>query len=321
MNNGDDLIIRGLTEQELLALIPASDSVYEHVIHGIGDDCAVIDTGNPGKDLLLTQDSLISGRHFLPHDDPYFIGWKALARSISDIAAMGGEPTSALVAYGIPSDTPVTWLEQVLRGIDACAKKYRCPLVGGDMASTATELFFSVTCTGHVAKSKAFLRSGAHAGDLLCVTGSLGGSMAGKHLCFEPRIDEAIWLRDCCRVSAMIDLSDGIGKDLFHIARSSTAGFVVYAESIPLSGQIQRDHGDDVRTAVSHALYDGEDYELLFTVSETEKTMKQVCAAFTDKFGIACTVIGECTSTDSVELYENGKSYTRLKPGGFEHFM
>ncbi len=315
--------VQGLTESQLLGLIPGRDAQYPNIIRGIGDDCAVVGFDQQ-KDsyILLTQDSLISGRHFIyEQDDPYYVGWKALARSVSDIAAMGGDPQSSLVSYGIPSGTPVAWLKRVFEGLHDCATKYCCPIIGGDMASTSSELFFSTTCMGEVTKDKMVLRSGALAGDMLCVTGTLGGSIMGKHLCFEPRVVHAKWLIEHGSISSMIDLSDGVAKDLFHIAESSSVGFQVDCESIPVSATIEEQYGDDRDTAVSHALYDGEDYELLFTVSGTQGQVQQLCDSFISQFDIPCTIIGRCVEdTPKVELWKQGNKHKSIDPGGFEHF-
>ena len=314
--------VRGLTEAELLELIPGRNEQYPHIIRGIGDDCAVVGF-NKGTSsyLLLTQDSLISGRHFsYDHDDPYYVGWKALARSVSDIAAMGGTPHSSLVSYGIPSDTPVEWLKRVFEGLHACASQYSCPIIGGDMASTAGELFLSTTCMGTVDKDAMVLRSGAMVGDMLCVTGTLGGSITGKHLSFEPRVAHAQWLVAHAPVSSMIDLSDGMAKDLFHIAESSQVGFNLDDESLPLSEAISA-CCDDRDSAVHHALYDGEDYELLFTVSLEENQVKMMCQSFQEQFSLPCTIIGRCVAAlPTVVLYKQGRMDTTLTPGGFEHF-
>ncbi len=322
MNNNGSL--KGLTERELLGLIPGRNDKYAHVIRGIGDDCAVVGFNLKNDTyILLTQDSIISGRHFVYHsDDPYFVGWKALARSLSDIAAMGGDPQSALVAYGIPPDTPVAWLKRVFEGLYDCGKKYSCPIIGGDMASTAGEMFFSTTCMGTVTKQAIAFRTGTSNGDMLCVTGTLGGSIAGKHLRFEPRIDEAKWLIANSHVSSMIDLSDGIAKDLSHIAEAGNIGFRIDYESVPLSQILKSQFGYDTDTAVYHALYDGEDYELLFTVSDTEANVRALCESFSVRFGIPCTVIGRCDSgIETMELWKNGRRDKNIEPGGFEHFV
>jgi len=211
-----------------------------------GDDCAVL----PGGE-LLTCDPVIEGIHFLPDTPPRRIGWKAMARNLSDIAAMGGLPRYALVSLGLRPDTPVCWVRELYQGLHAAARRFGCEIVGGDTAHVHREPFVVVTVLGHA--DRPVLRSGARPGDVVFVTGKLGGSLrSGKHLRFIPRIAEARWLVEHVRVHAMIDISDGLASDVQRLAEASRVGFALASAQIP--GELPG------------ALTDGEDFELLFTV-------------------------------------------------------
>jgi thiamine-monophosphate kinase len=212
-----------------------------------GDDCAVLPGGG-----LLTCDPVIEGIHFLPGTPARRVGWKAMARNLSDIAAMGGLPRYAVVSLGLRPTTPVRWVRELYAGMRAVAGKFGCQIAGGDTAHVRHEQFVVVTVLGHA--ERPVLRSGARPGDIVFVTGKLGGSFgSGKHLRFMPRIAEARWLVEHFCVHAMIDLSDGLASDLYRLVESSRVGFEIASSKIP--GKLPG------------ALTDGEDFELLFTVS------------------------------------------------------
>lgn len=212
-----------------------------------GDDCAVLPGGG-----LLTCDPVIEGIHFLPDTPARQVGWKAMARNLSDIAAMGGEPRYAVVSLGLRPTTPVRWVRQLYGGLHAAARRFGCEIVGGDTAHVRCEQFVVVTLLGHA--DRPVLRSGAKPGDAVFVTGTLGGSFrSGKHLRFIPRIREARWLVEHVHVHAMIDVSDGLASDLQRLVEASRVGFDIASARIP--GKLPG------------ALSDGEDFELLFTVA------------------------------------------------------
>lgn len=210
-----------------------------------GDDCAVLPGG-----WLLTCDPVIEGIHFLADTPARQVGWKAMARNLSDIAAMAGQPRYAVISLGLRPDTPVRWVRELYAGLHACAGKFGCTIAGGDTAHVKHEQFVVVTLLGHA--DRPILRSGAKPGDIIFVTGPLGGSFAsGKHLTFTPRLREA---RQVARYAhAMMDISDGLASDLQRLVESSRVGFDISSRQIP--GQLPG------------ALTDGEDFELLFTVS------------------------------------------------------
>jgi thiamine-monophosphate kinase len=248
-------LLADIGEDELVDRLLKSFPVPPVVEVGPGDDCAVV--ARPGGKLLLKVDSLHEGVHFLRTHPPRAVGWKALARPLSDIAAMAGIPKYALVAIAAPQDLPVRYLEEMYAGIRRIAGEFSVALVGGETSRSPTGLFVSVTVVGETRRANPAIRSGARDGDAIWVTGKLGGSYkSGRHLRFRPRLAEAQWLADVARPTAMMDLSDGLGADLPRLARRSGLGFLLQEERIP------RAAGCDL----AGVLGDGEDYELLFTI-------------------------------------------------------
>ncbi len=221
-----------------------------------GDDCAVVDEGGEMLRLLKT-DALVEGVHFLRDADPKAVGWKAVARVISDFAAMGGIGDRFLVTLALPGTMEIAWIEDFYRGMGECLARYGARLAGGETCRVpeGSAAVISVAATGSVARGKAVMRSGGRPGDGIWVTGRLGGSLAGKHLSFFPRAVEGCWISWNLRPTAMMDLSDGLAKDLPRLAKSSGCGFRLERQAIPISENCSLDQ----------ALGDGEDFELLFT--------------------------------------------------------
>lgn len=251
--------LEGIGEDELIArlveLVPTGRNE-----EGPGDDCAVVDDG--GEDLvLLKTDALVEGVHFVRDADAKKVGWKAVARVVSDFAAMGGFPERFLVTLALPGSMSLEWVENFYRGMGTCFELYGAVLVGGETCRVpnGSAAVISVAATGRVERGNVVMRSGGKAGDAIWVTGELGGSLAGKHLDFTPRLDQARWLVEHFKPTAMMDLSDGIARDLPRLAKASDCGFLLDRASIPLS------EGCDVK----QALEDGEDFELLFTLPES----------------------------------------------------
>lgn len=245
---GEDLLISKITTD--LPTLP-------NVIIGPGDDCAVLARDSETYTLLKT-DCIVENVHFTPDTEPHRIGWKAAARVISDFAAMGGQPESILVTIILPPDTKTAWVEELYRGIKHCAETYQFSIVGGETSSTSpgSPAIISIAGTGTVPIHNLILRSSAQPGDLIFVTGKLGGSITGKHLDFSPRLPEAQWLTRTIKPSAMMDLSDGIAKDLPRLAAASNTGYKIKNTTIPCN------QGSSIQSALT----DGEDYELLFTI-------------------------------------------------------
>ncbi len=236
------------------------------VIQGIGDDAAVIPfpQGDKVAELLqlFTTDMLIEDVHFKRSMGAFFIGRKAMACSISDIVAMGGLPSYAVISLGLPSGTDVRFVEEIYRGIDVMSYVHRVSVVGGDTVKSK-KIIINVALLGEVKRENLVTRSGAEKGDKIFVTGPLGRSLkTGKHLYFRPQIHAAQFLVKNFKPTAMIDISDGLAGDLNHILESSGVGAHVYADRIP------RTKG----ASLQEALYDGEDFELLFTVSSKNAT-------------------------------------------------
>ena len=243
--------------EHLLPLFPPSGDEVSLLL-GPGDDCAIL-RRNEAWDTLLKTDALVEGVHFSPDTAPELIGRKALARAISDVAAMGGVPETALVTLFVHSSRCVESLEGIYRGMAALAQEFDISLAGGETTSLPHDgLALSITLTGRVEHGCAILRSGGNPGDVLCVSGPLGGSFtSGRHLRFTPRVGLGrCLLHRNPRATAMMDLSDGLAADLPRLAQASGCGFMLD------EGKIPRNPGCDVQQAMS----DGEDYELLIAL-------------------------------------------------------
>jgi thiamine-monophosphate kinase len=248
--------ISQLGEFGLIDIFKVYAPVSNAVIKGIGDDAAVLPFSKD-QYLLLTTDMLAEDTHFTRRMPPQLIGHKALACNISDIAAMGGWPTFAVISIGIPKNLPVRFIEDVYKGIQITAQDFNVSIVGGDTIKT-DKIVINLALLGLVEKRNLITREGAKAGDSIFVTGPLGGSFkSGRHLSFSPRLAQARFLVENFRPSAMMDISDGLSGDLNHILKASKVGASLDHASIP------RHKG----ASLSQALNDGEDFELLFTLS------------------------------------------------------
>lgn len=288
--------LRDIGEQALIKRLARRLPSRPDVAVGVGDDCAVVRVPGSRYDLLYTTDAVIEGTHFLPNTQPEQIGHKAAGRVLSDLAAMGGEPLYLLINLVATPKTPLARVEQIYRGVGRLCARHGVAIIGGD-TSTGRVLELHVFGVGRVPRGKAVLRSGARAGDVLYVTGRLGGSRHGKHLNFEPRLREGQWLRNWA--SAMIDISDGLATDLRHVVESSGVGADISADKIPLSR-----HAKSVRSAFR----DGEDFELLFTVPGKKSAVFE--KAWRKTFRLSCTPFGIVTRSRKFPL----------KTSGYEHF-
>src|SRR5665213_2585654 len=197
-----------MNELDLIARLTKNLPANENVVVGAGDDCAVLDLGVPGKLILFKTDAVVEGIHFMRETPPEKIGRKALARCLSDISAMAGTPTAALVTIALPKDFDAEFVAKIYDGLNLLAEKYGVAIVGGETTTNPGRILISIALVGMVARGKQILRSGAKIGDAIFVTGELGGSLAGKHFDFEPRLPEARWLAEHFHVHAMLDLSD-----------------------------------------------------------------------------------------------------------------
>ena len=253
--------VRQLGEDGLIARICRDLPKPAHVIVGPGDDCAVVGAGE--ELTLLKTDAVVAGVHFLSNEKTPRVGWKAVARVLSDFAAMGGEPGELLITLALAPEVSVDWVDGLYRGMSSCLKQHGGVIVGGETTSLpqGTPTMISVAGKGRVARANLVTRGGGRPGDGIYVTGRLGGSIHGKHLDFTPRLREAAWLVSNGGVTAMMDLSDGLAKDLPRLARMSGVGFELNRDSLPCSEG----------STLAQAIGDGEDYELLLTSGDDLK--------------------------------------------------
>jgi thiamine-monophosphate kinase len=317
---------------------PADKSVRAtRVVAGIGDDCAVLRISvRQGKsnDMLITTDFTLEGIHFRRDwHSAESVGHRCLARGLSDIAAMGGNPVAAFLSLAMPRDLPQSWVGRFARSLISLAEKYGVTLAGGDTAESPNGILADIIVVGEVPKGKAVSRSGARPGDRLYVSGELGGSAAAvaqmrarqsrrnpkgklkpaeyrQHFFPEPRIELGRILREKRLASAMIDLSDGLSTDLAHICEESGVGAEIIAESIPRASV-----GKPAREVdLEFALHGGEDYELLFTSPRSQQVPSRIA-------GVPIRQIGHITRGRRVILIseKSGVGY-ELEPRGWEHF-
>jgi thiamine-monophosphate kinase len=309
-----------VNEFELINRLTHSLATNKSVVVGAGDDCAVLDLGSPDRLLLFKTDAVVAGIHFDPDTAPEKVGHKALGRCLSDVAAMAGTPTAALVTLALPEDFQVEFVEAIYAGMNGLARKHDVAIVGGETTTNPGRLLISVALLGFVPRGKGVLRSGAEVGDALFVTGELGGSRAGKHLDFEPRLAEARWLAQNFSLHAMIDLSDGLAGDLRHLLKASRAGADLLASSIPISrvAKLAARAASSAKPALFAALTDGEDFELLFTVAGREAV--PLLDAWKKEFPkLALTCIGKITDRDGITLRDK-QGARPLTLHGYEHF-
>jgi thiamine-monophosphate kinase len=284
---------------------------------GIGDDTAVLRAPKGGAEILLTTDQIIEKTHFIRGKHPErALGYKTLARGLSDIAAMGGAPVCFLLSLCLPEWARGSWLKQYLYGMFQLSERKKVPCVGGDVAR-GDRFSAEVTVVGTVGRGRALRRDGARPGDLLFVSGDLGGSALGlsrlllggsgrsaavrRHLFPEPRLALGRFLGRL-RASAAIDLSDGLSMDLARLARSSRVGAEIDAAAVPVFPG----------ASLEQALHGGEEYELLFAVRPTTRVPASVG-------GVRLSCIGRVRKRPGVGL-RTERGLVRFEPGGFQHF-
>jgi len=299
---------------------------------GIGDDSALV-RGTPRYEIVLTCDWFLEGTHFLrDKHSADAVGWKCLARAVSDIAAMGAVPRCFLLSLALPRELGGAWLDDFLVGLRRVARRFGCSLAGGD-TTERREVLIDVTVVGEVRRGRDLRRSGARPGDLIYVSGRLGEAELGlrllrkrkrglslrdsrlrKHLYPKPRLELGRWLSEKRMASAMMDLSDGLSTDLRRLCEASGVGAVIESDLLPSVGvtRLERNRGVD---PLRLALHGGDDYELLFTVpkSKAARLPRALC-------GVAITRIGEVTQTREVIVSDgNGRSRV-LEPRGWDPF-
>jgi thiamine-monophosphate kinase len=283
------------------------------VLVGPGDDCAVLDAP-PQRSWLVTVDLLLEGSHFvLAETTPRRVGRKAMAVNLSDIAAMGGRPVAAVVSVGLPRVNTQVIAEELYAGLRELADPFATSIAGGDTNTWNGGLVVSVTLLGVPGPQGPILRSGARPGDWLLVTGPLGGSILGKHFDFIPRVREALALQEHAPIHAMIDISDGLAADVFHLCEESRCGAVLFAEQIPISEAAHR-LADGI-PALEHALHDGEDFELALALApaEGEHLLRTQPIA-----GVTLAHVGIFVEETALFLEEGGRR-SRIEPHGYVH--
>jgi thiamine-monophosphate kinase len=290
---------------------------------GIGDDCAILDPPR-GHELLVTTDFSLEGTHFRREwHPPESVGNRCLARGLSDIAAMGGEPIAAFLSLALPKRLPQSWVNGFFRGFLALARLYKVTLAGGDI-SQADHILADVMVVGSAPKGAAIRRSGAKVSDVVYVTGSLGGAAAGlnnvsrgafrvsrkasassvrKHLYPEPRVAVGRWLREKKLATAMIDISDGLSTDLAHMCEESGVGAVVNELLLPVAPG----------ASTVQALHGGEDYELLFTARPSARVPVEIA-------GVSVTEIGWITRERKVLISDLQRQPRKLEVKGWQYF-
>jgi thiamine-monophosphate kinase len=328
-----------IAEKALIAQVRRlSRSTANHaVLNGIGDDCAVLrllPRAGRGRtkenDTLITTDFSLEGIHFRRDwHSPESVGHRCLARGLSDIAAMGGEPVAAFLSLALPRGLPQNWVSRFTRSLIRLGERYGVTLAGGDTAESPNGILADIVVVGTVPKGKAILRSGARPGDRIYVSGALGGSAAAlqqmrknpkrklkldprdypQHFFPEPRIALGRVLREEGLASAMIDTSDGLSTDLAHLCEESGVGAELQAEAIPRASV-----GKPARKVdLQFALHGGEDYELLFTAPRGKQISSHIA-------GVPITLIGHVTRFKKIFLMNESGFGAELRPQGWEHF-
>lgn len=300
------------SEGSLIRFLAARARCGPHVEVGIGHDAAVV-RSPAGDGLVLKSDQTIEGVHFVRDEAPIgLFGRKALARVLSDLGAVGARPVACLCSAALPNDLDEAAAHALFEGLLALADGDTISLVGGDLSRSPNGIYLDVAAVGLLEGRTAMLRSGARVGDALVVTGPLGGSRAGHHLRFEPRWRQGMALAGSGLVHACIDLSDGLARDLHHIALASQVGARIDNDALPL-----RTLPDGSRATIAQALHDGEDFELLFAA---RPDALPVLAARPEFAAVALTRIGTFVPPEQgIVLVDDRGNTTTLPRGGFEH--
>jgi thiamine-monophosphate kinase len=309
-----------MNEFELIARLTKSLPANHHVVAGAGDDCAILDLGVPDNLILFKTDAVVEGVHFTREIPPEKIGRKALARGLSDIAAMAGTPVAALVTIALPPDFDVEFIAGIYDGLNALAAQFKVAIVGGETTTNPERILISISLIGTVRRGKQILRSGAGPGDAIFVTGELGGSLAGKHLDFEPRLAEAHWLAEHFPIHALMDLSDGLAGDLRHLLRASKVGAQLLKSAIPVSraAKLRAKESPAAKPAFAAALDDGEDFELLFTLAG--KHAVALLDAWKKEFPkVKLSCIGKIIAGEEILIRDKIGSHP-LNANGYVHF-
>ena len=309
-----------MTELDLIQRLTASLPSNPSVVTGPGDDCAVLDLGVPDRYILFKTDAVVEGVHFTRDAAPEQIGHKALARCLSDIAAMAGTPTAAVITLALPPAFDPGFVSAIYAGLNRLASLHEVAIVGGETTTNPERILISVALLGTVTRNQCVRRAGAKPGDALFVTGQLGGSIHGRHLNFKPRLQEARWLAAHFPIHAMIDLSDGLATDLRHLLRAGQVGAELLTSAIPISRDAKRQTGAEsaAKPPLFAALTDGEDFELLFTVASRDAV--PLLDAWKQQFpGLDLSCIGKIISEPALRLRDKD-GVRALTAHGYSHF-
>jgi thiamine-monophosphate kinase len=292
------------------AQLPAADAVTI----GPGDDMAEVRLPTGGR-VLIATDAILDGTHFDSRRDSLAdIGWKSLAVNLSDVAAMAAQPLCGVGTLALPRSMPMSAAQELFVGLKRCADAYACHWVGGDITAWDSPLAITVTVLAWA--DKPVRRCDAKVGQLVAATGSLGGSLLGRHLTFPPRIAEARRLAAAVRLGAMMDLSDGLSSDIGHICQESRVGVVIDGPAVPISDAAKEMSVRDGRTPLDHALNDGEDFELLFTLDPADADLLSRL-----DLGVPVTVIGRIVPAEQGrQIFDHHGRPAPLLPGGYEHW-
>jgi thiamine-monophosphate kinase len=325
--------------------ISVDDStIYDNLLKGIADDTAVYKP-SPSKVQLLTTDAMVEGVHFdLTFTSLAHVGWKAIVSNISDVAAMCGVPRYATVTLCLPQKISVEMVEEFYKGVVSACKKYSCLIVGGDTTATAGNLVVSISLIGEVDPEKVIYRRGAKVGDLICASGHLGASHAGlkillrekkkyldgsnqfspnlepykmiieKYLLPKPRLDISKIIADNVKVNAMIDISDGLASEVHHICNNSGVGADVWEHNIPVHTYTQKIAEEFSEDVINYALYGGEEYELLFTLSDNDYEKLETLTS-------DVTILGRVTDkSKGINIVRESGEREPLQFNGWDHF-
>jgi thiamine-monophosphate kinase len=270
--------------------------------------------------VVFKTDAVVAGIHFTSETPPEKVGRKALARVLSDFAAAAAQPAAAVITLALPPEQDPDWVTAAYAGLSELARQHGVAIVGGETTTCPERVLISISAIGTVARDRTVRRSGARPGDALFVTGELGGSLAGHHLEFEPRLAEAQWLAGFTKVHAMIDLSDGLAGDLRHLLTASQVGAEIHQESLPIrrAARLRARGGDGAKPAVLAALTDGEDFELLFAIPAREAV--PVLDAWRGRFpGTRLTCVGRVTEGPGLRM-RTAEGYREVPKHGYVHF-
>lgn len=307
-----------MDEFSFIKWIRSKQKKDKDIVIGIGDDCASIKIDDGNKLCLVTTDMLVEGTHFeLGKNTPGEIGKKSISCSISDVAAMGCLAKYAVVSICFPGDTKTAFARELFLGMKRAADAYKIKIIGGDIVSGKEMLAINVAIYGINDGLKPVTRSGAKVNDAIMVTGTLGGSILRKHFAFKPRLKEGLLLNRKFNIHSMIDISDGLVSDLNHILEESGVGAVLYEEEVPVSADAKRLSQKTGLSALYHALHDGEDYELLFTLPDKESG--RLLAS--KPFAVRLSKIGHIKNSNGIRLQDANGKLKKIKPAGYKHFQ